>query len=158
MNASAAKESFDDLEGILRMAVEQIASAPPPVESAERVLARAAKWRAPEVRTPVKIRTRLYVAAGAALALVVLVAVTIAMTGGLPGGKPAATPSLVEKIEPKNKAEPQENPANAAAGISPAYEMAGTPPPPAGTSNDMRSGMQPGAGFGAGGGVPSNRG
>ena len=44
MNMSAARESFDDLEGMLRLAVEQIASAPPPVEVAQRVLGRAAKW------------------------------------------------------------------------------------------------------------------
>ena len=46
MNTSAARESFDDLEGMLRLAVEQIASAPPPAEVAERVLGRAAKWDA----------------------------------------------------------------------------------------------------------------
>ena len=50
MNTSAASQRFDDLEGMLRSAVEQIAAATPPVEVAERVLERAAKWCGDEVK------------------------------------------------------------------------------------------------------------
>ena len=183
MNMSAKGQSFDDLEGMLRLAVEQIASAPPPVEVAERVLGRAAKWETATSKSedphpgPLPkgegVRRRLYLAAGAALALVVLVAVAIAIVGGLPREKTIAIPPQVKKTEPdnntepKNKTESQGNPQDSAFGSSPAFGLGGNvraTPPPAGTSPDMRLGMQPrtgfggSGGFGAGGGVPSKRG
>ena len=180
MNTSPARESFGDLEGMLRLAVEQIASAPPPVEVAQRVLGRAAKWNEAKSKSedphPSPLpkgegaRRRLYLAAGAALALVVLVAITIALVGGLPREKTIAVPpqvketELLNNTEPKNKTEPQENPPDATFGNSPAFGLGGVASPPADNSPDMRLGMQPrtgfggSGGFGAGGGVPSKRG
>jgi hypothetical protein len=147
VNSTAASQRFDDLDGLLRSAVEQIVALAPPVESAERVLSRAAKWSAVDiaaVRAPNKTRIRLYLAAAAALALVVLLAVGYAMLGGPPGEKQIAVPSKVEPTEPivnpPDRVPPVRQPSDLATND-------GVTPPPAEATPDKR------LGFGATGGI-----
>jgi hypothetical protein len=134
VNPSAMSPRFDDLDGLLRSAVEQIIALPPPAESAERVLVQAAKWSATAgVGVPAsagnssstgRLKAELqrgrsaYLVAGAALALVVLLAVGFAMMGGLPREKPIAVSPKVEQTEPKV------NPPDSASPVAPPADVA----------------------------------
>jgi hypothetical protein len=150
---------FDELDGLLRSAVEQIVGAPPPAENAERVLEQAAKWPAtvgvPAVagdsssagRLNVRLQP-LYLAAAAALALVVLLAVGYAMLGGWPHEKPMVGPPQVKPTEPK--AEPTDTTPPPTPPAEVAFNNGVTPPSASsGAEPDKRLGMQA---FGASGG------
>ena len=152
MNPSAAGDKVDELEGILRSAVEEIASAPLPAGVCERLIERAAKWGPPAVRAPAKSRTRLHLIIGAALALVLLLAAAIALVGGLPQEEPiAAAPK-------ENQTEPQASPAEKDAAALQSFGM-GVTLPASDVSPDKRlGGIQPSAGFGTGGLAPQGGG
>ncbi len=150
MNTSAATQSFVDLEGMLRSAVEQIVSPPPPAEVAQRLLERAAKWEAPSVRTPAKTGTRPYFAVGAALALGLLLAVAITMVGRLPREKSVAV------LPKEEKTEPNVNPPEALRAIPQPLESAaslGVAPRPSDASAEKRLGAQAFGGLRTGGGL-----
>lgn len=159
MNPTAASQRFDDLDGLLLSAVEQIVSAPPPVESAKRVLHVAATWSATggvpafagSSRQKAGLQRSFYLAAAAALALVVLLVVGYSMLGGLPREKPIAVPPPVEPTEPivnpPDPVPPMPPPSDLAAndGATPSSAAAGMEP-------DKRLGAQAfgaTAGFGA---------
>ncbi len=96
MNPTAANQRLDDLDGLLRAAVEQIVSIPPPAESMERILHRAARLSTTEMaiaRTPSKTGTRLCLASAAALVILVMLAVGYATLGGWFEKKPMAGPT-----------------------------------------------------------------
>ena len=147
MNPSAASEHLDELDGMLRLAVQQIVAAPMPAGASERMIERAAKWGPPLVRTPAKVRTQLYLAAAATLVLVLLVAAAIALVGGLPKGKPIAVPPRDNKTE--NVARAEHAPAIPLA--SQVASSGGANPASGGSEPDKRLGKQPFSGFGGGG-------
>jgi len=168
MNGSAASERFDELEGMLRSAVQQIVAAPLPAGAAERIIERAAKWGPPAVRTPENNRTRLYLAASAALVVVILLAAVIAIFGGLQTERPIAVPPK------ENNPQPQASRSEKSSAIPQPSELAGnrgvTPAPPDTLPDKRLGGAQafggvpaervapvPGGGFGTGA-VPSKRG
>jgi hypothetical protein len=146
MNTSAVSERFDDLDGMLRLAVQQIASAPVPAGAAERMIERAAKWGSPAIRKPATTRTRLYLAASAALVLVLLLAAALTLVGGFSKEKPVAVPPV------ENKTDAQGSRAEKAPAVPQPSELAdnrGVTPVPSNISPDKRGGAQ------AFGGVPS---
>jgi hypothetical protein len=103
MSTTTSSRGFDDLEGMLRLAVEQIAAAPQPAGLADRLIERAAKYEPLAVSSPVKPMSWLYLAAGCGAVAVLLLAAWIGsgfmgsdlLGSGLDGDLPVEKPSAV---------------------------------------------------------------
>lgn len=158
MNTSAANQRFEDLDGALRVAVEEIVAAPVPPGCAERVMDRAANWEAPAVRAQAKRQPSLYLAAGTGLALAVLVAVAVAIVAGLRKEKPVAAPTVANHAEVNEKrlgavpAAPRPSEANDGGTVAPTEKRAGIAAP-----SVLLAGASAPHAFGAAGANPSRR-